>query len=57
MFPFPKWLEMGDVKGHMFGLWSGRKLDGVHQLPIEFYTRATSQHPELLKVDLSAFDK
>ncbi len=57
VFPFPKWLEMGDVKGHMFGLWSGRKLDGVHQLPIEFYTRATSQHPELLKVDLSAFDK
>jgi len=57
VFPFPKWLEMGDVKGHMFGLWSGRKIDGAHQLPIEFYTRAMSQHPELLAVDLSAFDR
>lgn len=57
VFPFPKWLEMGDVNGHMFGLWSRRKIDGIHQLPIEFYTQTLSQHPELLAVDLSAFER
>ena len=55
VFPFPKWLEMGDVRGHMVGLWSGRKLDGVHQLPEEFYQRTEAQFPQLLKVDLTAF--
>jgi hypothetical protein len=55
VFPFPRWLEMDGVGGHMFGLWSGRKLDGVHQLPAEFYQRTAEQHPQLLKVDLAPF--
>ena len=57
VFPFPKWLEMGDIKGHMFAIWSGRKLDGVHQLPQDYFDRASTQHPELLKVDMSKFPK
>lgn len=56
VFPFPRWLEMGDVKGHMVGYWSGRKLDGIHQLPREFYDRTQSWRPELLKIDMSKFD-
>jgi hypothetical protein len=55
VFPYPKWLEMGDIKGHMFAIWSGRKLDGVHQLPKDYFDRASAQHPELLKVDMSKF--
>ncbi len=57
VYPFPKWLEMGDIKGHMFAIWSGRKLDGVHQLPKEYFDRAEADHPELLKVDMSKFAK
>jgi hypothetical protein len=57
VFPYPKWLEMGDIKGHMFAIWSGRKLDGVHQLPKGYFDRASALHPELLKVDLSKFTK
>lgn len=57
VFPFPAWLEMGEIKGHMFAIWSGRKLDGVHQLPKEYYDRAAAEHPELLKVDRSKFAK
>ena len=57
VFPFPKWLEMGANPGHMFGLWSGRKLDGVHQLPAEFYDRTAQQYPHLLKVDLEPFGR
>jgi hypothetical protein len=56
IFPFPRWLEMGDVKGHMAGYWSGRKLDGVHQLPREFYERTKAWRPELLEIDMSKFD-
>jgi hypothetical protein len=57
VFPFPAWLEMGDVRGHMFGIWSGRKLNGVEELPAEFYQRTAEQYPQLLKVDLTAFDR
>ncbi|MBM3514744.1 MAG: hypothetical protein FJX59_13690 [Alphaproteobacteria bacterium] len=57
VYPFPRWLGMGDIKGHMFGIWSGRKLDGVHQLPAEYFDRTQREHPDLLKVDLKAFEK
>jgi hypothetical protein len=57
VFPFPQWLEMGDIKGHMFAIWSGRKLDGVHQLPKEYFDRAEAEHPELLKIDTGKFTK
>lgn len=56
VFPFPRWLEMGDVKGHMVGYWSGRKLGGVQQLPREFYERTMAWRPELLKIDMSKFE-
>jgi hypothetical protein len=56
VFPFPRWLEMGDVKGHMVGYWSGRKLEGVDQLPAEFYQRTESWRPELLRIDMTKFD-
>jgi hypothetical protein len=57
VFPFPKWLEMGEIKGHMFAIWSGRKLDGVHQLPKDYYDRAEAEYPHLLKIDMSKFAK
>jgi hypothetical protein len=55
VYPYPSWLEMGDTRGHMFGVWSGRKLDGPEQLPHEFLTRAEAEYPELLQVDLTPF--
>ncbi|MDX2225202.1 MAG: hypothetical protein SFV21_20765 [Rhodospirillaceae bacterium] len=55
--PFPRWLEMGDTKGHTFAIWSGKKLDGAHQLPAEYTARAKADYPDLLRVDLSKFDK
>ena len=55
VFPFPRWLEMGDIPGHMFAIWSGKKLDGVHQLPAEYHARIARDNPELLAVDLTPF--
>ena len=48
IFPFPKWMNMGDRPGHMIGAWSGRKLGGVAELPVEFAARARAEHPALL---------
>jgi hypothetical protein len=57
VYPFPRWLNMGERKGHMFGLWSGRKLDGVRALPRAFYDRVEREYPQLLKVDLTRFSR
>ncbi len=56
VFPYPRWLQMGDIPGHMFAIWSGKKLDGVHQLPAEYYARIERDNPELLTVDLTKFE-
>jgi len=51
VFPWPKWMQMGDAPGHMFATWSGHKLRSVDQLPIEFRQRAERDFPHLLQVD------
>lgn len=48
VFPFPKWLEMGDAEGHMLGFFDGRKLNSPADLPREFLERTEREHPELL---------
>lgn len=55
IFPWPKWMNMGDRKGHMFATWSGRKLQSIDNLPAEFIQRARGSRPDLLEVDLSKF--
>lgn len=57
VFPWPDWMEMGDAPGHMFAAWSGHKLRGVAQLPAEFLARARADHPELLRVDPTQFER
>jgi hypothetical protein len=55
VFPWPKWMEMGDAPGHMFATWSGYKLRTVEQLPSEFRRRAEREFPQLLQVDRALF--
>ncbi|MEQ8736815.1 MAG: hypothetical protein RIC29_17970 [Rhodospirillaceae bacterium] len=55
VFPYPSWLEMEDNPGHMFAIWSGKKLDGVHQLPQSYFDKIQQDNPELLVVDKSKF--
>ncbi len=33
VFPFPAWMRMGDIPGHMLGAWSGRKIRDPRNLP------------------------
>ena len=55
VFPYPSWLEMDGIPGHMFATWSGKKLDGVHQLPASYFAKIEKDNPELLVVDKSKF--
>ncbi len=55
VFPYPGWIEMDDNPGHMFATWSGKKLDGVHQLPASYFEKIEKDNPELLVVDKSKF--
>ena len=55
VFPYPAWIEMEDNPGHMFATWSGKKLDGVHQLPESYFAKIEKDNPELLVVDKSKF--
>lgn len=57
VFPWPKWMQMGDAPGHMFATWSGCKLRSVEQLPAEFVKRAESDYPQLLGVDRAPFSR
>ncbi len=57
LFPFPKWLEMGDRKGHMYGMWDGRKLGGPADLPVDFLRRTEREFPELLAPRWKEFER
>jgi hypothetical protein len=56
VFPWPAWMGMEGLPGHMFATWHGRKLEGIGQLPEEFLRRAEPEHQALLAVDLGVFD-
>jgi hypothetical protein len=49
VFPFPKWMRMGDAPGHMLGAWSGRKIPAPNNLAREFLARARSEDAALLE--------
>jgi hypothetical protein len=48
---------MGDRKGHMYGMWAGRKLGGPVNLPVEFLRRTEREFPELLKPRWQDFER
>ena len=57
MFEFPKWLDMGDRRGHMYGMWDGRKVAGPAELPVEFLNRTEREFPQLLKPRWQEFER
>jgi hypothetical protein len=57
IFPWPAWMAMGELVGHMLGAWSGRKLSSPRQLPNEFRRRTEHQHAALLAPRWAEFDR
>jgi hypothetical protein len=57
LFPYPDWVRMGSIAGHMLGSWSGRRVvGGVGQLPREFRERVARENPELLAPRWQVFE-
>jgi hypothetical protein len=56
-FPFPRWMQMGERRGHMIGSWRGRKLGSAAELPREFRARAEREFPALLAARWGELDR
>lgn len=57
IFPYPEWLEMGDIGGHMLGYWDSVKLPRISDIPDEFLSFLENKHPELLRARWEDFDR
>ncbi|MFO1426059.1 MAG: hypothetical protein U1F11_03610 [Steroidobacteraceae bacterium] len=58
VFPFPRWLAMGERPGMMLGAWSGRRaVHGVRDLPRGFRDRLGRENPELLEPRWQEFQR
>jgi len=44
--PYLKWMEMGDLPGHLLWHSSGRKLAGLDELPAAYRKRADALQPQ-----------
>ena len=57
VFPYSKWLEMGDRPGHLLGYWDARKIPSPQDFPDKFLAKLEKDYPELLKPRWSEFDR
>jgi hypothetical protein len=57
VFPYPKWLDMGDRPGHLLGYWDSWKIKRVEDFPDRFLAKLRRDHPELLQPRWSEFDR
>lgn len=48
LYDYPRWLNMGDRPGHLMGMWDGKKINSVEELPNDFLDLARRDYPELL---------
>ena len=56
-YPYPSWLNMGDIPGHMQMMFDGKKIYSTDDLPSEFLEKAISEYPELLEPRWGEFDR
>ncbi|MFN2287337.1 MAG: DUF1838 family protein, partial [Chromatocurvus sp.] len=57
LYEYPRWLNMGDRPGHLLGMFDGKKISSVQELPVEFLDRARRDYPELLLPRWQDFDR
>jgi hypothetical protein len=56
VFPYSKWLEMGDRPGHLLGYWDAHKIPSAQDFPDKFLTKLGNEYPELLEPRWAEFD-
>lgn len=57
LYEYPGWLGMGDRPGHMMGMFDGKKINSIEELPDDFLDRTRKEHPDLLKPQWDHFDR
>lgn len=57
VFPYSKWLEMGDRPGHLLGYWDARKIPDPNYFPDGFLAKLRRDYPELLEPRWEEFDR
>ncbi|OYY72564.1 hypothetical protein [Sphingomonas sp. 28-63-12] len=57
VFPYSKWLGMGDRPGHLLGFIDAYKIPSVDDFPDPFLHRMQREHPELLEPRWGEFSR
>ena len=57
VFPYSKWLEMGDRPGHLLGYWDAHKIPSPQDFPDKFLAKLSADYPDLLRPRWEEFDR
>jgi len=57
VFPYSKWMNMGDRPGHLLGYWDAYKIPSVQHFPDKFLAKLERDHPELLEPRWDDFNR
>lgn len=56
LYDYPRWLKMGERPGHLMGMFDGKKIASVDELPDAFLDRTRREYPDLLRPRWEDFD-
>lgn len=57
VFPYSKWMNMGDRPGHLLGYWDAYKIPTVQHFPDKFLGKLERDHPDLLEPRWDDFER
>ncbi|WP_394728645.1 hypothetical protein [Altererythrobacter sp. GH1-8] len=57
VFPYSKWMNMGDRPGHLLGYWDAYKIPSVQDFPDKFLAKLENDHPDLLEPRWDDFNR
>ncbi|QIG53608.1 hypothetical protein G6N82_05075 [Altererythrobacter sp. BO-6] len=57
VFPYSKWMNMGDRPGHLLGYWDAYKIPSVQHFPDKFLSKLERDHPDLLEPRWDDFER
>lgn len=57
VFPYSKWMNMGERPGHLLGYWDAYKIPSPQDFPDKFLAKLETEHPELLEPRWDEFER
>lgn len=56
LYEYPRWMNMGDLPGHLMATFDGKKISSVEELPDDFLDRTRKEYPDLLRPRWEYYD-